>query len=354
MRHPDVPLLGKGEAQNDISAMTIIVVRIAFLVMCTLAGYAVSQVNPDMISSAWEGTAIGFGFGGLLIAFDEMLKGFSLRAFSATTFGMLLGMLMAWIVLQSGLFVYTADSVQWLIRLGLFTGFSYIGIILAMRSNKEDFYLVIPFVRFAPQHKPENPLVLDTSAIVDGRIAELIDRGILEGIVVVPHFVLKELQEIADSKDFLRRGRGRRGLEMLGRIQKNSRLEVKIHPADFPEENGVDLKLVRLARMLGAKLVTTDYNLAKMAELQTVRCLNLHELAGCLKPVVLPGEVYNLKIVREGREKDQGVAYLNDGTMVVVNSGRSLIGKNVNVQIISMLQTGAGIIVFADPQQEAA
>lgn len=334
--------------------MAITVVRISFLILCILTGYAVSQVNPDLVQGAWTGVGIGFGLGGLLIAIDEMLRGFSLRAFSAATFGLLLGMMAAWIIDQSGLFIYADASVRWLIRLSLFVCFSYIGIILAMRSNKEDFYLIIPFVRFAPREKPENLLLLDTSAIIDGRVAELIDHRILEGIVVVPRFVLKELQAVADSRDTIKRTRGRRGLDMLARIRGNKQLEVKFHQADFPDETGVDLKLVKLAKMIGAKLITTDYNLTKIAELQSISCLNLHEMAACLKSTIIPGERYHLRIVREGKDRGQGVAYLNDGTMVVVNEGREHIGHEVEVQVISMLQTGAGVIVFADLHQEAA
>src|SRR5271170_2356340 len=158
---------------------------------------------------------IGFGFGGLLIAVDEMLKGFSLRAFSATTFGLLLGTAVALLVDKSGLFENAEPNVRWLIRLGLFLSFGYIGIVLAMRSNKEDFSLIIPYVRFSPQNKPDNFLVLDTSVIIDGRIADLIEARLIEGLIVVPRFVLLELQQIADSGDEVKRARGRRGFEML-------------------------------------------------------------------------------------------------------------------------------------------
>jgi len=327
------------------------VLRILFLSLCTLAGYAVSQVRPDLIQGAIPGVFIGFGFGGLLIAIDEMIKGFSLRAFSAATFGLLLGALIALLIDQSGLFMYadTGDKpVRWLIRLGLFLGFGYIGMILAMRSNKEDFSLIIPFVRFASQGKSESLLLLDTSVIIDGRIADLIENNFLEGVLVVPRFVLNELRLIADSSDPIRRARGRNGLDTLSRIRKNPRNEVKIHEAEFPDEREVDVKLVLLARRLGAKLFTNDYNLGKIAELQSVRCVNLNELAKSLKPVLLPGESFSLKLVREGKEKGQGIGYLNDGTMVVVNRGHELIGQQVEVQVQTLLQTGAGIIVFAE------
>jgi len=327
-------------------------IRLLFLSLCTTGGYAVSQVRPEFVGSehgAYIGMLIGFGFGGLLIALDEMLKGFSLRAFSATTFGLLLGIFVAILIDRSGLFEnYTEEKTRWLIRLCLFLGFGYIGIILAMRSNKEDFALIIPFVRFSPQNKPDNLLLLDTSVIIDGRIADLIEAHFLEGLIVVPRFVLRELQQIADSGDAIKRARGRRGLEMLNRIQRNTLIEVRIHDGDFPEEKEVDAKLVRLARNLNARLYTNDYNLSKVAQLQKVNYVNLHEVAKCLKVVLLPGEILHLKIVREGKDKGQGVGYLPDGTMVVVNNGQPHIGQHMEVQVQTLLQTGAGVIVFAD------
>jgi uncharacterized protein YacL len=283
-----------------------------------------------------------------------MLKGFSLRAFSATTFGLLLGMLVALLIDRSGLFENVEERTRWLVRLGLFLSFSYIGIVLAMRSNKEDFSLIIPYVRFSPRNQPDNLLILDTSVIIDGRIADLIEENFLEGIVVVPRFVLKELQQVADSHDAIKRARGRRGLEMLNRIQRNSRIEVKIHDGDFPGEKEVDSKLIHLARNLGAKLFTNDHNLSQIAGLQNVKCVNLHELAQALKPVLLPGEILSLRVVREGKDKGQGVGYLPDGTMVVVNNGQNQVGQQIEVQVQSLLQTGAGVIVFADIRKPAA
>lgn len=331
--------------------MALWVIRILFLGLCVIGGYAISQVRPEFVGGTYGalfGMMIGFGFGGLMIALDEMLKGFSLRAFSATTFGLLLGMVVAVLIDRSGLFDKVDEDTRMLVRIGLFLAFSYIGIVLAMRSNKEDFSLIIPYVRFAPRNKPENLLLLDTSAIIDGRIADLIEANFLEGIIVVPRFVLKELQQVADSNDPIKRARGRRGLEMLNRIQRNQRNEVKIHEGDFPEEKEVDAKLSRLAHNLGAKLFTNDHNLSRIAELQNVNCVNLHDLAKSLRSILLPGELLSMRIVREGKDKGQGIGYLPDGTMVVVNNGQSHVGQQVLVQVQSSLQTGAGVIVFAD------
>ena len=319
------------------------------MILSVLGGYAISQVQPQLIPSGINGAILGFGFGGLLIAVDEMLKGFSLRAFSAATFGLILGSLIAWMVDRSGLFVYADENpTRWLIRLCLFMGFTYIGMVLALRSNKEDFSLIIPYVRFARQDAPPAFTLLDTSAIIDGRVADLLENRFIEGTVVVPRFVLAELQNIADSSDPLRRARGRRGLETLSKIQKLRNIEFKLHEGDFPEELAVDTKLMRLAKATGAKLYTTDFNLGKVAELQGIPFVNMVALGNSMKMVVLPGELVHLRVVREGKDKGQGVGYLNDGTMVVINNGAPLIGSQVEVQIQSTLQTGAGVIVFAD------
>lgn len=330
--------------------MSMWVIRIFFLALCSLAGYAVSQsAELGLIHAGWQGLLLGFGFGGLMIAIDEMVKGLSLRAFSAATFGLFLGMFIAWLIDSSGLFAYVEEkAVMWVIRLGLFLGFGYLGMVLAMRSNKEDFSLIIPYVRFVSQNKPDIHIIFDTSAIIDGRIADLIEANFIEGIVILPRFIIKELQGLADSPNTLKSERGRRGIEILNRIRNNKNIDVKIHEGDYPEEKSVDTKLIRLAKNLNAKIFTTDYNLHEFAKLQSVACINLNDVIRFLKPVILPGDVMKLKIVRKGEKSGQGIAYLEDGTMVVVNNGQDYIGNTVKTEIQKVVQTGAGVIIFAD------
>jgi len=333
-------------------------IRILFLSLCGIAGYAITQVRPESVqwpNSELLGIIIGLGFGSLLVAVDEMLKGFSLRAFSATTFGLLLGTVVAQLIDGSGLFDQVdAEVTRWLIRLALFLAFSYIGIVLAMRSNKEDFSLIIPYVRFTPRNEPVNLLLLDTSIIIDGRIVDLLGTGITEGILVVPRFVLRELQQLADSADLLKRERGKRGLDLLKHLQENPQQPLQIHEGDFPEETGVDAKLIRLAKNLGARIYTNDSNLGRIASLQGIICVNLHDVAKCLRAALVPGEPLTLRITKEGRDKGQGVGYLPDGTMVVVNNAAQCIGKDVEARVQSTLQTGSGVMVFADLKEPGA
>lgn len=324
------------------------VIRVFFMLLCTAAGFSISQVRPDLLNHPGRACLIGFGFGGLIVGIDEVLKGFSIRAFSAATAGLVIGTLMAWIVDRSGLFDFAAEEVRWLIRLGLFLGFSYLGMVVAMRSNKEDFSLIVPYIRFASQAKPDNLFVVDTSAVIDGRIAGLVELNLIEGKLIIPRFVLRELQQLADSADETKRARGRRGLELLQRLQDHPKTEVKIHEADFPGETEVDAKLVLLARALSARLVTNDSNLGRVASLQSIKTISLLEMGSMLKPQILPGDTLNLRITRDGRERGQGVGYLPDGTMVVVNGGGGSVGETLPVRVGNLTQTGAGVMIFAE------
>ncbi len=221
----------------------------------------------------------------------------------------------------------------------------YLGLVFGARKGEwlEPSKLVGLFRDARPQRSYK---ILDTSVIIDGRIAEVVESGFLDGTLIVPQFVLRELQFVADSSDSLRRNRGRRGLDVLNKIQKMAGVEVEISDIDFPDIKEVDLKLIELARTKLGKIVTQDFNLNKVAQLHRVAVLNLNELANALKPVVLPGEVMSVFIIKEGKEYNQGVAYLDDGTMVVVDNARSRIGHNLEIVVTSVLQTTAGRMIF--------
>jgi uncharacterized protein YacL len=234
----------------------------------------------------------------------------------------------------------------------MYVVFAYLGMMIALRGSDE-FNLVIPYIRFRREDKPERLILLDTNIIIDGRILDVCATGFLPAVFIIPRFVLSELQYIADAGDETRRARGKRGLDVLNSLQKNTHVEVKISDDDIPGIKEVDAKLVQLAKQLSAEIITNDYNLNRIAELQRVKTLNLMELAKALRPVILPGERLHVKLVKEGREADQAVAYLDDGTMIVVNRARRQVGHEIEVIIDSVLQTSAGRMAFADPVASA-
>ncbi|MDZ4815167.1 MAG: hypothetical protein SGI71_02745 [Verrucomicrobiota bacterium] len=295
------------------------------------------------------GLCVGMVIGLMVILVDRLLKGFSLRAFSSATFGLILGCVMAALIMNSGLLEYVEQKrTVWLIRLVCYMSFGYLGMMLALRSNKDDFSLIIPYVRFTRQDSPEQNMLLDTSVIIDGRIADLVKTGFITGTIFVPRFILSELQSVADSSDATKRARGRRGLDILKMIQSDKNFEVKIIDNDPVEEATIDGKLVRLARLLSARIFTNDYNLNKVAEIQKVHVLNINDLVNALKTAVLVGDDVSLRLIKEGREAGQAIGYLTDGTMIVVNHGGARIGQEVNVRVVSVLQTSAGRLVFGE------
>ncbi|MDG1873883.1 MAG: PIN domain-containing protein [Mariniblastus sp.] len=222
------------------------------------------------------------------------------------------------------------------------------GCVSLLWQTKDDFRFVIPYVEFSKDVKGSKPYVLDTSVVIDGRIADIIETGIVDNQLVMPRFVLAELQGIADSSDKMRRARGRRGLDVLDKLRNNQNIDFKIYDRELPEMQGqpVDMKLLLLAKHLEGKVVTGDFNLNKVAKLQNVPVINLNEIANSLKPVFLPGELIRIKVVKAGEGSGQGVGYLDDGTMIVIEDGREHIGKEVDITVTSMLQTSAGRMVF--------
>jgi uncharacterized protein YacL len=225
----------------------------------------------------------------------------------------------------------------------------YLGLVIGSKKIEE-----FSFFGFSQSKESADYGILDTSVIIDGRIADICDTGFIEGNLVVPRFVLDELQYIADSSDSMKRSRGRRGLDILNRMQRSSGIHIEVVDQDFPKLKGVDAKLVALAKKMNGKIITNDFNLNKVAELQGIKILNVNELANALKPVVLPGEIMTVKIIRDGKEPGQGVAYLDDGTMIIVDNAQRYQGSNVEVVVTSVLQTTAGRMIFSELKEGAA
>jgi len=332
--------------------MTLWYIRIFFVILSTVVGYYAGAMLEPFVPYHAELFGITLGFGGsLIVIFLEMaMRRASIRNLSAAVFGLVFGFFMAWLLTNVLKLIPLDPRIFLTLQMSLILIFCYLGMVIAMRG-KDEFNLIVPYVKFMRQDKKDDILILDTSVIIDGRIADIVQTKFIEGRFVVPRFVLKELQQIADSQDSLKRNRGRRGLDILHKIQKDTHIDVIIHEEDFLEIPDVDAKLVKLAKLLTGKILTNDFNLNKIASLQGVQVLNLNDLTGALKPVVLPGEELEVKITKEGKEYNQGVAYLDDGTMIVVDNTRHLIGKNVTVLVTSVLQTSAGRMIFAKLEQ---
>jgi uncharacterized protein YacL len=297
----------------------------------------------------WPGMGLGIALGLCVVLVDRLLKGFSLRAFSSATFGLLLGMFFSRLLFASDILHFQSETTQWITRLVVYSSFAYLGMMLAMRSNRDEFSLIIPYVRFTRETTQHEPLVVDTNVIIDGRIADLCATGFLSRSLIVPRFVLGELQMLADARDPIKRERGRRGLEILNQLQRSRDVELTIHESTSEEEGGaVDTRLVRTAKVLQARLLTNDSALCQVARLQQVPALSLNDLARALRPVVVVGDEIELSLVKEGREQHQAVGYLPDGTMIVVNHARSYVGKTRSVVVSSALQTSAGRLIFAE------
>jgi len=319
-------------------------VRVAVLVVFILSGYFLGLKYDAFI----EGTVLGVVCGILALLMERAFNNVSLGKILGGLSGLVIGIIFANLLLLPLRRVAPDISVVSFVLNGLL---GYGGLLLGVKRG-EKLTLSGLFRTFRGQGSDEHLKILDTSVIIDGRIADVCEAGFLDGLFLVPQFILQELQHIADSPDSLKRARGRRGLDILHRIQKMAHITVRITDEDFPKIKEVDSKLVALARVHDAKVITNDFNLNKVAELQGVTVLNINELANALKPVVLPGEALKVFVIKEGKEYNQGVAYLDDGTMVVVESGRRLIGKNAEVSVTSVLQTTAGRMIFSKPREE--
>ena len=336
----------------------VLILRIAFVGMLILLGYLLNPfektqrfglgiIGNDM-TRHWLSAGLGGVLGALVIIFEVRVRQASLKTLIGAAVGSILGIVGAFLIgvlisIQKEAAV--SAEMQTFLTISLMGFMGYIGLMVG--AAKGD-YLDLSALGgiFSDKNVKRDYKILDTSVIIDGRIADVAETGFLGGSLIIPHFILAELQQVADSADSSKRQRGRRGLDMLQRLRNNSKLDIQIVETDFPAVKEVDLKLIELGTQLDAVIVTNDFNLNKVSQLRGVAVLNINELANALKPVVLPGEAMRVFILKEGKEYNQGVAYLDDGTMVVVDNARRLIGKTADIAVTSVLQTTAGKMIF--------
>ncbi|MEW5758481.1 MAG: hypothetical protein AB1755_03300 [Candidatus Omnitrophota bacterium] len=327
--------------------MTIVFIRILFLISSIIVGFQTGAMR----NLQWAGALVGAIAGAIIILSEIGMRRVSVRGLSSAVFGLFLGLIFAKLVGDAFSLAPINEGTLALIRVIFTVIFCYLGLSIGLRG-KDEFNLIIPYVRFRREEQSQDIILLDTSVIIDGRIIDLFKTNFIQGKLIVPRFVLKELQQISDSSDPIKRQRGRRGLDILHTLQKDPHIGIGIHEEDFPEVLEVDAKLVKLAKVLGGRLLTVDFNLNRVASLQGVKILNINELTNALKAVVFPGEVLQLKLVKEGKEHNQAIGYLDDGTMVVIEDARKLLGHDVKVIVTSSLQTQAGRMVFGKIKQE--
>jgi len=348
------------ERKGRSTHMGLTILRLVFVIVAVGLGVFIilwSGVLPP--DSEWMSWVV---LGGVLllalgvIALDVVIPRKRLDTITAVYFGLIVGLFLAYVVglaltpmfasLAAGAAPY-AEKIRNAVQLIIGAVLCYTCISLLIQT-RNDFRFIIPYVEFSKEVKGRRPYILDTSVVIDGRIADVVETELFDSQLIMPRFVITELQAIADSSDRLRRSRGRRGLDILNRLRTNANVDLEIYDRELPEFVGqpVDLKLVTLAKHVAGKLVTNDYNLNKVARLHGVGVVNLNDLANALKPVFLPGERVEVRVVKAGEEPGQGVGYLDDGTMVVVEGGREHIGQQVSISVTSVLQTSAGRMVF--------
>lgn len=346
--------------------MALIILRCVFLLVAAGAGASIVQSSqllegkPEWVSWVVFGGVMALAL--LAIGIDIALPKKRIDTISCIYFGLLVGLFLTFTVGTAldpllktvgyelrgeGDPDVMAAHIKGIIQLVVAVILCYTCVSLLIQT-KDDFRFIIPYVEFSKEVKGLKPYVLDTSVVVDGRIADVIETRVLDNQIIMPRFILAELQNIADSGDKLRRSRGRRGLDILNRLRNNEKVDLRMHDRELPEMAGqpVDMKLVLLAKHLEGKIVTGDYNLNKVARLHNVEVINLNDLANALKPIFLPGERVRVKLVKPGEEEGQGVGYLDDGTMIVVENGRNHVGKEVEIEVTSILQTSAGRMIF--------
>src|SRR6516162_24304 len=342
-KNPSPPPRASSETQPEQNyLLDIMVVRVIFAATLTLAAFYSQPFGFTGIYTVFLGLGSAVG----IIYFEHRLKRATLKRLIGAAVGSIMGITGAFLIshmLTDTIFEQNSLSFVKLFILFLMT---YVGLVVG--ANKGDMLNLSAMGGIFGGERPakKSYKILDTSVVIDGRIADICETGFLDGTLVIPHFVLRELQQVADSADSLKRNRGRRGLDILQRIQKMAGITVQFVENDYPQVREVDMKLIELAKALDAKIVTNDFNLNKVAQLRGVEVLNINELANALKPVYLPGETMKVFILKEGKEFNQGIAYLDDGTMVVVDNARKMIGKTVESSVTSVLQTTAGKMIF--------
>jgi uncharacterized protein YacL len=330
--------------------LDLIIVRICFIGILAATGYVLRPFQLHPITAGVTGAIIG----GLVVFAESRVRQISLKRLIGAAIGSILGILGAFLF---SLVLHTSipdqHTAQFL-ALTVMVLMAYVGLVVGGSKGDMLDLSAMGGIFSSEKLSKRASKVLDTSVIIDGRIADIAETGFLDGLIVIPNFVLRELQLVADSADSLKRNRGRRGLDILQRIQKIASLQVIIVDDDYPAVREVDLKLIELAKQYESKIITNDFNLNKVAQLQGVEVLNINELANALKPIVLPGELMKVFILKEGKEYNQGVAYLDDGTMVVVDNARKMIGKTVEIAVTSVLQTTAGKMIFGKFDERGA
>ena len=322
--------------------MDVVFVRILFVL---IVGVICSLIHPFSLLSR-PAAAVGLLIGAAIVLFEWRLRVMSLKRLIGAAIGSVLGIVGAYLfalVIRNSV---PPGATQSFLQIMVMLIMAYVGLVVG--ANKGDLLNLAALggVFGGEKTGKKSYKILDTSVIIDGRIADIAETGFLDGLIVIPQFVLRELQLVADSADSLKRNRGRRGLDILQRLQKTATVQIQIVEDDFPTVREVDMKLIELAKVYEGKIITNDFNLNKVAQLQGVAVLNINELANSLKPIVLPGEVMRVFILKEGKEYNQGVAYLDDGTMVVVDNARKMIGKTIDIAVTSVLQTTAGKMIF--------
>ncbi len=323
--------------------LDLILIRSLFIIVLGCAAYFLEPMGLSGPVAALLGVVAGAG----VVVFEIRIKEVSLKRLIGAAFGSVLGIIGAYFIsLVLGRAMPNNTNTVPFLELVLLAWMTYCGLVVGAAKG-DMLNLAALGGLFGGEKTQKNTFkILDTSVIIDGRIADVCETGFLDGAIVIPQFVLRELQLVADSSDSMKRNRGRRGLDVLQRIQKMPQLNVQIIEDDFPAIREVDMKLIELAKLYDCKIVTNDFNLNKVAQLHKVEVLNINELANALKPVVLPGEIMRVFILKEGKEYNQGVAYLDDGTMVVVDNARKAISKTIDIAVTSVLQTTAGKMIF--------